>query len=71
MEEGYGGLSMRKVATSAGLALSNLQHYFPSREDLFAAIITDTIAAYSSTYDSVRTDATLSPEARLEKSCGC
>ncbi|WP_425325529.1 TetR family transcriptional regulator [Paraburkholderia sacchari] len=24
--EGYGGLSMRKVATSAGLALSNLQH---------------------------------------------
>ncbi|MGZ2748233.1 TetR/AcrR family transcriptional regulator [Burkholderia stagnalis] len=67
VEEGYGGLSMRKVATSAGLALSNLQHYFPSREDLFAAIITDTIAAYSSTYDSVRTDATLSPEARLEK----
>ncbi|WP_081063293.1 TetR/AcrR family transcriptional regulator [Burkholderia stagnalis] len=67
VKEGYGGLSMRKVATSAGLALSNLQHYFPSREDLFAAIITETIATYSRSYDGIRTDATLSPEARLEK----
>ncbi|WP_167338382.1 TetR/AcrR family transcriptional regulator [Paraburkholderia oxyphila] len=65
--EGYGGLSMRKVAANAGLALSNLQHYFPTREDLFAAIITETIAEYSRNYDSLRTDSSLSPEARLEK----
>ncbi|HDR9761029.1 TPA: TetR/AcrR family transcriptional regulator [Burkholderia cepacia] len=65
--EGYGGLSMRKVATSAGLALSNLQHYFPTREDLFAAIITETIAEYSGNYESIRIDASLSPEQRLEK----
>lgn len=65
--DGYGGLTMRKVAAGAGLALSNLQHYFPSREDLYAAIISETIAEYSKTYDSVRIDETLSPEARLEK----
>ena len=29
VDEGYGGLTMRKVAAKAGLALSNLQHYFP------------------------------------------
>ncbi|WP_162296923.1 TetR/AcrR family transcriptional regulator [Burkholderia ubonensis] len=67
LAEGYGGLSMRKVASKAGLALSNLQHYFPTREALFGAIITTTIEAYSDTYDGVRTDETLSPEARLEK----
>ena len=65
--EGYGGLSMRKVATSAGLALSNLQHYFPTREDLFAAIITETIGEYSRNYDNIRTDASLTPAERLEK----
>ncbi|MCA3780981.1 MAG: TetR/AcrR family transcriptional regulator [Burkholderia sp.] len=65
--DGYGGLTMRKVATGAGLALSNLQHYFPSREDLFAAIISETISEYSRNYDGVRTDETLSPAARLEK----
>ncbi len=65
--EGYGGLSMRKVATRAGLALSNLQHYFPTREDLFAAIITESIAQYSRNYDNIRTDASLTPQERLAK----
>ncbi|CAB3769818.1 hypothetical protein GQ57_08250 [Burkholderia sp. MSh2] len=65
--DGYGGLTMRKVAAGAGIALSNLQHYFPAREDLYAAIIAESIAEYSKTYDSVRTDDALSPEARLEK----
>ena len=39
VDEGYGGLTMRKVAAKAGLALSNLQHYFPTREDIFEAIL--------------------------------
>lgn len=66
--EGYGGLSMRKVAASAGLALSNLQHYFPTREDLFVAIITEATADYSRNYDNIlRTGASLTPAQRLEK----
>jgi AcrR family transcriptional regulator len=65
--EGYGGLSMRKVAANAGIALSNLQHYFPSREGLFAAIIKQTIAEYSHTYDSIRKETSLTPEEKLEK----
>lgn len=65
--EGYGGMSMRQVATSAGLALSNLQHYFPTREQLFEAIVDATLAEYSTAYDQIRNDATLSPAAQLEK----
>ncbi|WP_174982567.1 TetR/AcrR family transcriptional regulator [Burkholderia lata] len=65
--EGYGGLTMRKVAAKAGLALSNLQHYFPTREDIFEAILFATREAYANTYDSVRADTSLTPEGRLEK----
>lgn len=65
--DGYGELSMRKVAAKAGLSLSNLQHYFPSREDLLATIINVTLTEYATSYDELRTDTELSPEARLEK----
>ncbi|WP_133645484.1 TetR/AcrR family transcriptional regulator [Paraburkholderia flava] len=65
--EGYGGLSMRKVAVKAGLALSNLQHYFPSREDLLAALINATLEEYSKTYQEIVSDLTLTPVKRLEK----
>ncbi len=65
--EGYGGLTMRKVAVGAGLALSNLQHYFPTREDLFAALIVETISEYSRSYEGVSTDTTLTAEERMEK----
>lgn len=65
--EGYGGLSMRKVAANAGIALSNLQHYFPGREDLFAALIRQTIAEYSQTYDGIQKETSLTPEEKLEK----
>ncbi|MCA8031090.1 TetR/AcrR family transcriptional regulator [Burkholderia cepacia] len=64
--EGYGGLSMRKVASSAGISLSNLQHYFPGREDLFAALMRQTISDYTEKYEGIRSDTSLSPEEQLE-----
>lgn len=65
--EGYGGLSMRKVATKAGLALSNLQHYFANREALFGALMKRTIDEYEQSYESFLSDASLTPEARFEE----
>lgn len=65
--EGCGGLTMRKVALKAGLVLSNLQHYFPTREDLFQAIIASTIEEYAVLYDGIRADASLTPEEKLER----
>jgi AcrR family transcriptional regulator len=65
--EGYGGLTMRKVASAAGIALSNLQHYFPSIEPLFAALMRQVIDEYAKTYDNLRHDLSLTAEQRLEK----
>lgn len=36
---GFAGLSMRSVATRAGISLGNLQHYYTSREELVAALL--------------------------------
>ena len=65
--EGYGGLTMRKVASAAGISLSNLQHYFSSIEALFAALMKQVIEEYAMAYDSVRHDPSLTPDERLEK----
>lgn len=37
--EGSAGLTMRKLASAAGMTLSNLQYYFPGRSDVLEASI--------------------------------
>ncbi len=44
--EGYGALTMRKVAAKVGISLSNVQHYFKTREDLLEAVIRQTTSHY-------------------------
>ena len=39
LREGYDNLAMRQVAKTCGIALKNLQYYFPTKEDLFAGIV--------------------------------
>lgn len=36
---GFAGLSMRAVATRAGISLGNLQHYYTTREELVEALL--------------------------------
>jgi AcrR family transcriptional regulator len=40
LEEGYAGLTTRRVAERAGVAQSTLMHYFPTREDFLVEAIT-------------------------------
>lgn len=40
VEAGYAGFSIRQVAERAGLRLSNLQYYFPTRDALLEALLT-------------------------------
>ena len=40
-EHGHAGASMRTIATRAGTSLSNLYNYFPSKDDLLVAVLTD------------------------------
>jgi AcrR family transcriptional regulator len=39
IEDGYASLTMRKLAERCGIALGNLQYYFPSKSDLVAALV--------------------------------
>ena len=40
LEEGYAGLTTRRVAERAGVAQSTLMHYFPTREEFLVEAIT-------------------------------
>ena len=52
-----GELSMRNVATRAGLHLANVQYYFPTREDLVHAFIAETGERYQRAYDALMSEA--------------
>lgn len=38
-EKGFEGLRLREVAARAGIDHSTLHHYFPTRQDLVAAVV--------------------------------
>ncbi|WNG41708.1 TetR family transcriptional regulator [Archangium violaceum] len=39
VEEGYAGLTLRRVAQRADLSLGNLQYYFPTKQDVVRALL--------------------------------
>jgi AcrR family transcriptional regulator len=41
MDQGYHATSMRQIADKAGLALGGIYNHFPSKEEIFAAILID------------------------------
>jgi len=45
-QQGYAGLSMRKVAASVGISLSNVQHYYPSKDLLIEAVLLMTMNSF-------------------------
>lgn len=51
ISEGYDGMVMRNVAAESGMAIGNLQHYFPTREALLAAVVS---AEANSDLDDIR-----------------
>ena len=46
IEHGYGELTMRRVADRVGMALGNLQYYFPTRQDLVRGLTADMCGRY-------------------------
>ena len=49
-QEGYAEFSLRRIARRVNIRLSTLQHYFPSRDDLFRAVVERTVADYDAAY---------------------
>lgn len=46
VRDGHAGLSMRKVASEAGLSVGNVSYYFPSKSDLIEATLREALADY-------------------------
>ena len=51
--EGYGGLSMRRVAGSVGGSLSNVQHYYKSKDMLVEALLLDSLNQFQEKMDGI------------------
>jgi AcrR family transcriptional regulator len=52
-EEGYAGLSMRRVAAMAGMSLSNVQHYYGSKDLLLEALLLTTMDWFQARMDGI------------------
>lgn len=63
--EGYAGLSMRKLATQVGMSLSNLQHYYQSKDLLIEAMLQYTMNSFQANIDRIAT--TMEKFSRLEQ----
>lgn len=65
IEGGYAEMTMRQVAEQTGISLSNVQHYFPTRESLLQALLESVMEGYDPTYRNIET-LDISPRDRLE-----
>lgn len=64
-ERGIEGFTVRGIAERVGISLSNLQHYFPTREQILEVLCDEVACSYDAVYRSV-TSPRQSGEARLK-----
>lgn len=62
---GYAEMTMRQVAEQAGISLSNVQHYFPTRESLLQTLLESVMEGYDPTYEEIDALA-IPPREKLE-----
>jgi AcrR family transcriptional regulator len=68
--EGYAGLSMRRVAADVGISLSNVQHYYKSRDALLEALLLYTMDLFQKKMDGIAAAMTgASPIDRFLSTC--
>jgi AcrR family transcriptional regulator len=63
--EGYSGLSMRRVAAEVGMSLSNVQHYYGSKEALLEALLLYTMDIFQANIDSI--SAAMNSASRMDR----
>lgn len=68
--DGYAGLSMRRVAADVGMSLSNVQHYYQSKDALLEAVLLYTMDLFQKKMDSIAEAMTgASPIDRVLSTC--
>ncbi|PWF55325.1 TetR/AcrR family transcriptional regulator [Massilia glaciei] len=63
--EGYAGLSMRRVANEVGMSLSNVQHYYGSKDALLEAVLLYTMDVFQANIDGI--SAAMTSASRMER----
>jgi AcrR family transcriptional regulator len=59
------GFSMRNVAKEAGMSMGAVQHFFPTRDELMAAMLEYVVNEYEAAYERVFSELPFNGEARL------
>ncbi|SFU20869.1 transcriptional regulator, TetR family [Paraburkholderia aspalathi] len=63
-DEGYASFTTRKVATKAGLTLSNLQYYFPDKDELLSIVIKNFLQGFLDQYLGIANRSGAPPQRR-------
>ena len=66
IEEGYEQFSLRNIASRAGIHLSNLQYYFPGKDELIHALMEKVADDYKKSYEELFTDVSDDPLQRFQ-----
>ncbi len=66
LNDGYNGLSLRRVADIAGISLGNLTYYFKAKADLFESMINDVLEEYSGRWEQISKRHADDPAAQLD-----
>lgn len=66
MQQGYGSLTMRKVASKANISIGNLNYYYRTKEDLLRDLLDYVINPYLEEFDRAREEAGDSAEKQLK-----
>ncbi len=56
MEQGYAATTLRQVAADAGIKAGSIYHYFPSKEELFTAVLRDGIGVMVTAFEASEPD---------------
>ncbi len=62
VQEGYAGLSMRKIAARCDMTVGNLSYYYVSKTDLMSDLIDAITQGYVGWWDDVMANESLTPE---------
>ena len=65
IREGYSNFSLRRISDLAEMRLSNLQYYFPTKEELLTALLKRSFDAYSNALADISKDRSARPERRF------
>jgi len=57
IDNGYSGLTMRKIATAVSITIGNLHYYYSCKKDLLADLQDHVIGDYLAAFENVRTEA--------------